>query len=120
VVLAALFAGAAASRATMRTGNKRDPGKARTRKWVVTCVYLSIAVVIGLVAVFVPGPEKMNDVRLAWVAAVAVVLAFCALRFKRALGIPVIVVLVAAVLVLGLFLQSIRAFTGETRSRPCE
>jgi hypothetical protein len=114
VVLAALFAGAAVRRASMRTRNKRDPGRARTRKWVVTCVYLSIAVVIGLVAVFVPGPDKMNDVRLAWAAAVAAVLAFCALRFKRALGIPVVVLLVAAVLVLGLFLQSIHAFTGET------
>jgi hypothetical protein len=114
IVLAGLFVGAAASRATMRAARSRNPERARTRKWVFACVYLSLAVVLGLLAVFIPGPARIMDVRLAWAAAAAAVLAFAVMRFKKAAGIPVVVLLCAVVLVFGLFLQSIRAFTGET------
>ena len=114
IVLAGLFVGAAASRATMRTARSRNPERARTRKWVFACVYLSVAVVLGLLAVFIPGSARIMDVRLAWAAAAAAVLAFAVMRFKKAAGIPVVVLLCAVVLVFGLFLQSIRAFTGET------
>jgi hypothetical protein len=114
VLLVGLFVGAALARATTRAGVRGDPDRARARKWVFVCVLLSIAVALGLCAVFVPGPSKILDIRLAWAAGVAALLAFAALRFKKALGIPVTVLLLAAVILLGLFLQSIRAFTGET------
>lgn len=114
VVCAGLFIGAAVSRVTMRGRDKADPERARTRKWVVTCVLLSIAVVFGLLALFLPGPAKIIDIRLAWAAGAAAVAAFAALRFKKALGIPIVVVLLAAVILFGLFLQGIHAFTGET------
>jgi hypothetical protein len=114
VVLAGLFVGAAASRATMRTRNKPDPDKARTRKWVIACILLSLALIFGLLAVFVPGADKIRDPRLLWVAGIAAAVAFAAMRFKKSLGIPVAVLLLAVVIVFGLFLQSIRAFTGET------
>jgi hypothetical protein len=113
-ILAGVFVGAAVARVSMRTKHRRDPDRARTRKWVVACVLFSIAIVLALLGVFIPGPSKVVDIRLAWAALVAAVVAFCALRFKKALGIPVMVLLIASVILFSLFFQSIRAFTGET------
>jgi hypothetical protein len=114
IVLAGLFLGAAVSRATMRTGNKAHPERAHALKWVLVCIWLSIAVVLGLLAVFVPGPERILDPRLAWAGGIAALVSFGALRFKKALGIPVAVLLLAVFLLGAAFLQSIHAFTGET------
>ena len=113
-VLAGLFVGAAVARATVRTRPKKDPDRARARKWVVACVLFSIAIVVALLGVFIPGPTKAVDIRLAWVAGIAAVVALGALRFRKALGIPVLVLLAASAVSFGLFFQSIRAFTGET------
>jgi hypothetical protein len=114
VILAGLLVGAALAFATRRASRSPNPDRARTRKWVAACVLLSLAVIVGLLAVFVPGPSKILDVRLAWAAGAAALVAFGALRFKKALGIPVVVLLVGIVILFGLFLQSVHAFTGET------
>jgi hypothetical protein len=114
VILAGLFLGAALASATARTSRRRNPEQARTRKWVAACVLACIAVVLGLLAVFLSGPAKMMDVRLAWAAGAAAVISFAALRFKKALGIPVLVLLILAASGIGLFLRSVHAFTGET------
>jgi len=114
IIVAGILVGAAASTLSRRTRHRRDPDRARTRKWVAACVLFSVAVVCGLLAVFIPGPQKIMDVRVAWVAGVAAVVAFSALRFRKSLGIPVLVLLLASAGLLGLFLRSIRAFTGET------
>jgi hypothetical protein len=109
-----LFAGASLSQATRRTRNKPNPEHAATRKWILACAYLSVAVIVGLLAVFVPGPSRILDPRLAWVGGIAAAAAFVALRFKKAMGVPVVVLLIALAVAFGLFLQSIHAFTGET------
>lgn len=114
VIIAGLFAGAAASRLTMRWKNKPHPERARTRKWVWVCMYLSVAVALLLLALFVPGPSKILDIRLLYAGGAAFVAAFAVMRFKKAAGIPVVVLAIASVALLGLFLQSVRAFTGET------
>jgi hypothetical protein len=114
VIVAGLFAGAALSTATRRTRHKRDPERAAARKWILACLSLSMAVVFGLIAVFLPGPSHILDIRLAWAAGISAVVAFLALRFRKAAGLPVVVLLVAVVVVVALFLQSIHAFTGET------
>jgi hypothetical protein len=114
VIAGGLFAGAALSAATRRTRNRANPERAATRKWILACSYLSVAVIIGLLAVFVPGPNRILDLRLAWAGGIAAAVAFAALRFKKALGIPVVALAIALVVVLALFLQSIHAFTGET------
>jgi hypothetical protein len=114
-ILAGLFVGAAAARAAMPTRRRKDPDRARARKWVAACVLLSIAVVLALLGVFIPGPSKIVDIRLAWAAGIAAVVAFGALRFRKALGIPVLVLLIASVILFSLFFQSIRAFAGETQ-----
>jgi hypothetical protein len=113
-VLAGLFVGAAVARAGTRTRHRKDPDRARARKWVVACVLFSIAIILALLGVFIPGPSKVVDIRLAWAAGIAAVVGFGALRFRKALGIPVLVLLIASAVLFGLFFQSIRAFTGET------
>ena len=119
VALGGLFFGAALSRATRGTRRARHPEHAATRKWVLACLLLSAALACGLLAIFPPPSFKfvgptIVDARWAWIAGVAAVVAFLAFRFRRAAGIPVIVLVLALVAAVGLFLQSVRAFTGET------
>jgi hypothetical protein len=114
VIIGGIFVGAALSAATRRTRHRKDPERAKTRKWILSCLWLSLAVVFGLLAVFVPGPAHILDPRLGWAAGIAAAVSFLALRFRKAAGLPVVVLLAALVVVTALFLQSIRAFTGET------
>jgi hypothetical protein len=114
MALAGIFAGAAVSRATVRTRHRRNPERARTVKWVLFCAYLSLGILLAVVAVFVSGPGGVADPRLGLIAGVMAVLSFSATRFKKALGIPILVLALACAALVGLFLQSIRAFTGET------
>jgi hypothetical protein len=114
VVLAGICIGGAVSRATRRLRPGREPEKARTRKWVSVCLLFSLAVSLALAALFLPGPSRIADPRLAWAGGGSAVVAFAAFRFRKALGIPVLVLCIAFAVSLGLFLRSIRAFTGET------
>jgi hypothetical protein len=114
VIASGLFVGAAISRATIRTRNKANPERAATRKWTLACVLFSFAIILGLMAVFVPGPNRILDLRFATVGGITAGVAFFALRFKKAMGIPVLFLAIMVVLTFGLFLQSIHAFTGET------
>jgi hypothetical protein len=114
IALAGVFVGAALSRATARTRQRRNPERARTAKWAMFCIYLSLGIILGVVAVFVSGPGGIADPRLGVIAGVMAALAFCATRFKKALGIPIVVLAIACVVLVGLFLHSIKAFTGET------
>ncbi len=114
-ILAGFFVGAAVSRSLSRTRHRRNPQRARTAKWIFFCVFLSVGVLLGLAAIFVSTSRGAPDIRVLYVGCGAAVLSFLAVTFRRSFGIPVLVVLVAAVVALGLFLQSVRAFTGETR-----
>jgi hypothetical protein len=124
IFVAAVFLGAAVSRATRRTADRPDPDRARTRKWVLCCVWLSLAILAAVGAVLVPGSERLvrrvdGTLRLVepllpWVALAGFAIAFLATRFRKALGIPVVVLALVAAIALGLFFQSVRAFTGET------
>jgi len=125
VFAAAVFLGAAASRATRRTANRPDPHRAWTRKWVLFCLWLSLGFLAAVAAVLVPGSERLLargsdgalrlvEPMLPWIALAGFAIAFLATRFRKSLGIPVIVVGLVAVIALGLFFQSVRAFTGET------
>jgi len=114
VALTAVFIGAALSRATTRIKGARDPARARTRKWVLVCVYLSLSVIFGLLGVFLPGPEKVVDLRLAYLAGAIAVPAFICMRFKKSIGIPVVLLLLCVLVLFSLLLRSLHAFTGET------
>jgi hypothetical protein len=114
VFIGSLFVGWAVSRATLRTAHRRDPERARHRKWVGVCVLLSLAVIFGLVALFLPGPEKIANPALLFLAVATAAVSLAAFRFKKALGLPVLVLALLLVAAVGLLLQSLHAFTGET------
>lgn len=106
--------GAAVSRATTRTAGKKDPDRARERKWVLVCLYLSAAVLAALAGVFVPGRPPAADIRLLWLFLAAAALSAAAFRFKKTAGSLILLLGIALALASGLFLQGVRAFTGET------
>src|SRR5208283_4100949 len=114
VIIGGIFVGAALSTAARRTRHREDPDRVAARKWILSCLWLSVAIVFGLLAVFLPGPAHILDPRLGWAAGIAAAVSFLALRFRKTAGLPVVVLVAALVVVTALFLQSVHAFTGET------
>ena len=55
-------------------------------------LYLSAAIIVALVGTFLSGPERIIDIRLLFLFLPTAVASGTALRFKRAVGIPVLVV----------------------------
>ena len=113
----AFFLGAAIARATRRARPRYlgdDPHKARTSKWLFFCLFLSLAVVAVLGAVFVPGPIDLLRPRFLYFYAACAVLSFLALRFRKSVGAVTLLLLLALVLTAALFLRSLIGFTGET------
>ena len=74
------------------------PEQVRSRMWTLFYLGLSATLLCGLAAVFVPGPGKIVDANLLWVAAVSTVVFFLMLRFKRSFGIPLLVLMSAGTL----------------------
>lgn len=116
--VSALFLGASLQRAVRRARYPRfigdDPERARTAKWLFFSLYLSLAVIAALGAVFVPGPEKMRDMRLAYFFLASSAFFFLAFRFKKSIGTLSLFLILALVLVVMLFVRSLTALTGET------
>ena len=112
---ASVLVGAAASRLTRRSRRTRPDGRPdRTARWVLVCVYLSLAVGCATVGLLGPAARSyLNRSTLVACAAVAV-LALPACRFPKSVGIPALVLAAAAVVSSALFLRAITAFTGET------
>ncbi len=117
--ISGLFCGAALNRALRPAGyplwRASDPERARTAKWMFFTLYLSLAVIAALGAVFVPGPIKILDIRLAYLFLGSTVFFFLVFRFKKTLGLLSVILAVALVVTMLLFLQSLNAFTGETK-----
>ncbi len=113
VTLSAIFFGASLARATRRVPKSLVRERARSIKWTLVTVYLSIAIVFSLCAVFIPGPEKILDIRIVYLFSVVSVVFFLVLRFRKAIGAPLLILSFIAVLSLMLFLQAFSSFTGE-------
>jgi hypothetical protein len=77
-------------------------------------LYLCLAVVAALGAVFVPGPEQILDPGLLYLFAGSTVFFFLVFRFKKSIGLLVVILAIALAGTLMLFLQSLNAYTGET------
>jgi len=117
LAVSALFLGAALQRATRRARPRYlgdDLQKARTSKWLFFSLFLSLAIVAVLGAVFVPGPFRLTQPRFLYFYAAFTALCFLALRFRKSLGVVTLLLLLALVLTAGLFLRSLTGFTGET------
>ena len=118
LVVSGLFCGAALNRALRPAAHPRwraaDPERAKTAKWMFFTLYLCLAVVAALGAVFVPGAEKILDSGLLYLFAGSTVFFFLVFRFKKTIGLLAVILAVALAGTLMLFLQSMNAFTGET------
>jgi hypothetical protein len=77
-------------------------------------LYLCLAVVAALGAVFVPGPEQILDPGLLYLFAGSTVFFFLVFRFKKTIGLLAVLLAIALAGTLMLFMQSLNAFTGET------
>lgn len=114
IFLASIFTGYSISRLTRSVKKARNPEKAKNRKWVLIYLSLSIAFILGICAVFIPGPEKILDAGLFTFFLVASVIFFLAFRFKKILGIPFLFIFALFIIAVILFIQALVAFTGET------
>ena len=118
LVVSGLFCGAALNRALRPAAYPRwratDPERARTAKWTFFTLYLCLAVVAALGAVFVPGPEQILNPGLLYLFAGSTVFFFLVFRFKKTIGLLAVILAIALAGTLMLFLQSLNAFTGET------
>jgi hypothetical protein len=118
LAVSGLFCGAALNRALRPAAyphwRAADPERAQTAKWTFFTLYLCLAVVAALGAVFVPGPEQILDLGLLYLFAGSTVFFFLVFRFKKTIGLLAVILAIALAGTLMLFLQSLNAFTGET------
>ncbi|MBN1524619.1 MAG: hypothetical protein JW904_09055 [Spirochaetales bacterium] len=114
ILFAGIFCGSAASRLTRSVKKSKHPDKARERKAFWVMLGFSAVIALLLLAVFVPGSGKIMDWNLLYMFAGTAVLFFLVFRFKKAGGIPFIILAGLLVVTVILFLQAITAFTGET------
>jgi hypothetical protein len=117
LAVSALFLGAALARATRRARPRYlgdDPARARSSKWLFFSLFLSLAVVAALGAIFVPGPTDLLRPRFLYFYGACAALFFLAFRFRRSVGTVTMLLLLALALTAALFVRSLNAFTGET------
>ena len=112
IALCGLFVGTCASRVARIFGRRveatdtgRSSGRRRQRNnddlarslgSVLFLLGLTIACLLALAAVFIPGPEQFVDPRVPWTFGASTILFFFMFRFKLSFGIPVLVLLCAA------------------------
>ncbi|MDR1626752.1 MAG: hypothetical protein LBT33_09435 [Spirochaetia bacterium] len=90
-----LFLGAAAALVTVRPGRRKDPAKFRRQRPTKVCLSLSAAVVCLSAAFFASSPDGLFP-RFFLAALAGLLLAGPGLRFKKAVGIPLLVLSLAA------------------------
>ena len=112
--LSGIALGAAVSRVTRKVREDMDRERAVTRKWVAVSLSFSLGVAFIMVGTFVPGAEKLLRWVNLYVWAAGFGVSFLTLRFKKAVGLPFLLVLIAFLIAVVLFIQSLVAFTGET------
>jgi hypothetical protein len=118
LTVSGLFCGAALNRALRPAAHPRwratDLERARAAKWMFFTLYLCLAVVAALGAVFVPGPEQILDPDLLYLFPASTVFFFLVFHFKKSIGLLAVILAIALAGTLMMFLQSLNAFTGET------
>ncbi len=113
-MLSGLFVGFAISR-LMRFLPMSDV-KARHWKWIMFSFYLSVGIILALCAAFVPSslcsvPRKLRvsqdflDQRILYFAAAAAVAGLLGLRFKKAVGLPLVFVIAIGVVAVPILRQ---------------
>jgi hypothetical protein len=116
MALSGFFTGASVSRISRlsrRAGHRLSERRrwqayseaARSRGWVLFFLGLTVACLLALGAVFVPGPELIVDSHVPWTFGVSALLFFLMFRFKRSFGIPMLVIIAAGAVLLSFALS---------------
>jgi hypothetical protein len=95
LVLAGFFLGAAIAAITIVPERSRDPRKVREGKLTKSCLFLTGAVLCGTIVFFVPAP---GGIPLRYLPGffTGLLITGLGLRFKKAAGIPILVLVIAA------------------------
>ena len=112
IFFSAVFVGLALSRATRVISVKND--RTVSKKWSLVIIFFSAAICFFMIGIFIPGAEKIQDIRLLYLFSGVAVIAFVMARFRKAVGLPLVFFILCIVVVISLFVRSITAFTGET------
>lgn len=111
MTLSGFFTGASASRVSRlsrRAGRnlserrrwKVSSEASRSRGWVLFFLGLTVACLLALGAVFIPGPQQIVDPHVPWTYGVSALLFFLMFRFKRSFGLPMLVIVCAGAVLL--------------------
>ncbi len=114
VLLASVFTAAAAARLTILPVRSRHPERDRRRRWTWVSLFLSAAILSLLGAAIFPDPAEVLDRRLIYFFLGLFFVSFLGFRFRKAIGLPILLLLSILFLSVLLLLQSFTAFTGET------
>lgn len=112
IFFSAVFVGLALSRTTRSVSVKSD--QTLSKKWSLVILYLSAAICLLMLGIFIPGAEKIRDIRLLFLFSGVLIIVFAMSRFRKAVGLPMIFLIICIVVIISLFIRSITAFTGET------
>ncbi|MEW5817039.1 MAG: hypothetical protein AB1798_16790, partial [Spirochaetota bacterium] len=93
IFLSAIFFGAATGKSTVSCKKKENSEKAKTIKWTLVYLYLSLSIIFVLAAVFIPGAHRFKDIRLLYFFAAISLLFALGFRFKKTCGIILIILL---------------------------
>jgi hypothetical protein len=88
ISLSAFFCSAAVAFSSLNAKRWKNPQKIRSRKIIFFSVFMSVAVAAATLAIFIPGPEKILNIKLLYFFGVLAAVFFAAVRFPRAIGIP--------------------------------
>ncbi len=90
-----LCIGYAIVRIVKKTGTQSRKTRAKAIKWTKVSLAMTISVICALAGVFIPGPEKILDIRLVYMLTGAIVISAPAFVFPR-IGLPILVLIVVA------------------------
>jgi hypothetical protein len=116
LLLAGILTGAALNKLLRGVKKSKDPVRARESRRASVLLFLVLAFIALVCAVFVPGVDKFagNPLGLLLFFTAVSFIVFMVLRFKKLFGIPFAVLFVLLIAAVLLFLQAVTAFTGET------
>ena len=116
VFFAGIFMGAALSQATVIPSRTANPEAVKSRKWTICWILLSFSLVCGVCAVFFPGAKNIIDPGLPLYAGIVTGVFFLAFRFKKAVGLPVFLIAVIAVILLVYEFKPLYARSGQAEA----
>jgi hypothetical protein len=90
VFFSALFFGFSLNRLTVNPAKNTFPERAKTVKWVLFCVYLSVAVLFALIGLLVSGPEFFLTLPVLYYFLGITGVSFFGSKFKKNAGIAVL------------------------------